>query len=179
MADEKISAMTPLTAMLNASIVPTVQSGANNSVTKQIFLTGGPGEDIGFLSSSGSACRMDAFGGTDSIVVTDGAGLILSSTTNLAFVSGAGGTPVQLGMDLSGNFQLTVDDSGSINLGSTTHLVFAFDPTADSIAIEASQVAISYAPGAPASWAGTPPIDVWEAIDRLAACFTTNSLIKP
>lgn len=179
MADEKISDMTPATVMLSASIFPVVQTGVNLSCDKHTFLTGATGEDLVLTAAPVQAIVLQLDDASQSVVLQDGGQLSITSTVN-AVITGGDGSNTCFGAFINdGTVIIEFFQGTSLTINATTNDYIVIDDAASAIAMTASQITIEYHPATPANWLGTPPTELVNAVNRLAAAFTANSLIKP
>ena len=83
MADTKISAMTAATDCDNADVLPIVQAGVNNKITRAILLTAKTAQAICLQGGLTGKVQMRGQGGTALIEISGSDDIIIKSPTNL------------------------------------------------------------------------------------------------
>jgi len=169
MADTKISDMAAATEVLNAEVVPIVQGGVNKKCAASVFFVSAAGEDRWLIPSTGQHVGMKNAAADGKVQVDDAGNLDVFTTENLT-----------LGReDLSSYIRLTDADAwewpcgGAIvglTIGNLGSLSIFFDFTTDRLILEAiGGVTLPYTPAVTGDWTGADPVDVAEALDRIAA----------
>lgn len=181
MPDLKISQMSPAAVVFDADLLAIVQGGANFNCTRGQILVAGTGEDIS-LSSANAAISVEDVGQVD-VLVKVGQPLNLGdSGANQIAQDGSGNTsiiaatsielrtslpPAQVNLD-NVNGILFACAGGTIQLTNTGQVVL------QSVTVP---TLVSYPPIAPSFWAGSPPIWLNDAIDRIAAVVSAGGSV--
>jgi len=113
MADLKITEMTVATEMNNADILPIVAAAANFSISKTLFLTGAPGEDIVIQGATGQHAALQ---GTD--IQT-----IVHCTDDAVGISAEATVVISVATPASNN-SINVDDSAIYLLAGTDATIY-------------------------------------------------------
>ena len=181
MADIKISALPPATEMLNADELPIVTGGVTSRIRKDIFLTAALTEDIYLTAQVGQLVGISGFTGSAGVTVTDDDVITATAPSEVSFNVSGGGGQSQILMEASVGIVITTDAGKAFKLvNHSGNDYFKYDEGANTLVIGSSVgLFIYYSPGTPGNWTGSAPLSVKEALDRLAACFTTNALTKP
>jgi hypothetical protein len=181
MADVKISALPPATLVGNSDILPVVVGGVTDRVTKGIFLTGNIGEDIAITAAAGQNSGLYGNVGNSAMVITDDQFVTITGTTWITINVPGSTLTNEILIEDSVGINITVDAGLDFVIGSPSAVNFLkYNGAGNTLYLGIGcALYISYSPATPGDWAGTAPSDIKAAIDRLAACFTTNSLVKP
>jgi len=181
MADVKISALPSETDVPLSDVLPMVVGGVTSKVTKNNFLLGAAGENINLTASSGQIAGVSGETGTAGVSVTNDDTVTAFATIEVN-ISVAGATvDNQILIQDSTGITITVDQGNDFIVQDwLARQIIKIDTTALTCTIGGGYTPLwQYAPTVPTDWLGTPPATVQAALDRLAACFTTNALIKP
>lgn len=181
MADIKISALPSAAESPMLSEFPINVSGVTSRQTKNDFLIAAAGEDMFIQAAVGQLCGVYGNPGFSGLTVTNDDSIQITALSsieqlidgivddNIIRLDAAVGCEISIDQ----NLRFRVNASGGnhiIDYQDNLHLLKIGYPYA---------VDIRYAAATPGNWLTSAPGDVWTAIDRLAACFTANSLIKP
>lgn len=149
---DKISALPPATVCNLADLITAVQAGVNVSMVREIFLQANTGEAVYMNNLQGVFFSCEDAAGIQADIV--GQEFLLNDSVNndsFSMTGGIWGLTCGISLTLAvagGSSNVTVDSSG-VTIGGPT-------------------VSISFNAGSPTDWAGSAPIDIRDAIDRLA-----------
>jgi hypothetical protein len=179
----KWSAFPNALKVLNADILASVQSGLNKQYTRPILFTAVSGEAMTLVSGN-SSFGFDAFSqvhlnlqGPQFFEITFGVtSIFLLSASGAVEISSVAGQEIIV---QTNGASLTLGTSGTVNLESASGQALTLDDQISTISMDGAgnmqvqcgpsgAIFMTYTPGSPGSWAGSP-IDVWGALDRIAA----------
>jgi hypothetical protein len=168
MADEKISAMPAASFMANADDMPILRLGANNKISRNLFMVAGPAEAAAWQNSSGGWVGLNIAGNA---LVTAAAGASATMSNNA----------------LSG--QVTVNVSGAVNgvaaMGQTMSFMmgmagFMINAAGHTSLLDTSGAScfVTFVATGAGNWMGVPN-NLATAIDRLAAALVARTAGGP
>lgn len=167
MADTKISAMPSVMDVKVADVMPVVQFGANMKTRKDVFLTGGAGEDIGIISSGGQASRLGTNSTNAEIVAFDSGQTLMTGTVQVFLHTAFLGVANTLLLTTGGGITLVVDQTLQMRLEINGLGQVIFTGGSNDLSIVGfTTTSYQYVPGLPASWNGASPTTVEGALDR-------------
>lgn len=172
MADIKISAMTSAILVTNEDAIPIVQAGANMQATRALLLTAASGEDINLVGAGSNGVGIVAADPTFSLLL-DASGNVAGSVNSILITVPTSHCFIDIGSGCEAKWQFA--DASVFEINSVSSGVdFKMDATTGIISIHATNgVDITYVPGTPSSWNGTPPTTLAIGVDRCAALLKT------
>ena len=175
MADLKISAMTPATALMDADILPIIQGGANFSITKTLLLTGGVGEPQLLQAAAGQAVQMGGNDGFSQVIIDAGNSGGISVAGDASITSFTSGTTISA--EFSGLALIEVMNGAQFIARDVANVTFILmDTFAAQVNITAANgVFITYVPSNPGNWPTGVPSVINAALDQLASAIFTLS----